>query len=113
MRHKAAAILVADDDENDIFFLRRAIARAGLSNPLFITNDGQEAIDYLEGRPPFDNRVLYPLPVLFLLDLKMPRVNGFDVLLWLATRPVLKEIPVVVLSSSCHEIGRASCRERV
>jgi CheY-like chemotaxis protein len=103
MSRKPPAILVADDDENDLFFLRRAIERAGLSNPLFVSHDGQEAIDYLEGNPPYDNRAQYPLPRLLLLDLKMPRVNGFDVLCWLAQRPDLKEICVVVLSSSAHE----------
>ncbi len=98
-----APILVADDDENDVFFLRRAMQRAGLANPLFVSHDGQEAIDYLDGAPPFNNRAQYPLPGLLLLDLKMPRVNGFDVLSWLARRPDLKHIPVVVLSSSSHE----------
>jgi CheY-like chemotaxis protein len=100
---KRAAILVAEDDENDVFFLRRAIERAGLANPVFVSHDGQEAINYLQGAPPYDDRAQYPLPGLLLLDLKMPRVNGFDVLSWLAGRPDLKEICVVVLSSSCHE----------
>ena len=100
---KTAAILVADDDENDLFFLRRAIQRAGLANPLFVAHDGQEAIDYLAGVPPYENRMRFPLPGLLLLDLKMPRVNGFDVLAWWSQHPDLKKIRVVVLSSSSHE----------
>ena len=100
---KATPILVADDDENDVFFLRRALARAGLANPLFVTRDGQDAIDYLAGTPPYDNRAQYPLPGLLLLDLKMPRVNGFDVLSWLSRQPHLRELIIVVLSSSSHE----------
>ena len=103
MRNKAISILIADDDENDVFFVRRAIERVGLSNPFFVAHDGQEAIDYLQGNPPYDDRTQYPLPGLLLLDLKMPRVNGFDVLAWIARRPDLKDLYVVVLSSSCHE----------
>lgn len=103
MRNKAISILIADDDENDVFFVRRAIERVGLSNPFFVAHDGQEAIDYLQGNPPYDDRAQYPLPGLLLLDLKMPRVNGFDVLAWIARRPDLKDLYVVVLSSSCHE----------
>jgi CheY-like chemotaxis protein len=111
MSLKTAAILVADDDENDVFFLRRAIDRAGLSNPLFVSHDGQEAIDYLQGAPPYDNRAHFPLPGLLLLDLKMPRVNGFDVLTWLSQRPELKDMYVVVLSSSSHEEDRRKAKE--
>lgn len=100
---KGTAILIADDDENDVFFVRRAFERVGLVNPLFVTHDGQEAIDYLQGLPPYQDRAQYPLPGLLLLDLKMPRVNGFDVLSWVTRRPELKELCVVVLSSSSHE----------
>lgn len=103
MTGKPTTILMAEDDENDVFFLRRAMSQAGLTNPLFVSHDGQEAIDYLNGVSPFNDRAKYPLPGLLLLDLKMPRVNGFDVLSWLAHRPDLKEIFVVVLSSSCHD----------
>ena len=103
MRTRATSILIADDDENDVFFVRRAIERVGLRNPFFVAHDGQEAIDYLQGTPPYDDRAQYPLPGLLLLDLKMPRVNGFDVLAWLARRPDFKDLYVVVLSSSSHE----------
>ena len=103
MRAKPAPILIADDDENDVFFVRRAIERVGLRNPFFVAHDGQEAIDYLQGTPPYEDRAQYPLPGLLLLDLKMPRVNGFDVLAWLSRQPALKDLCVVVLSSSSHE----------
>src|SRR3974390_1679333 len=104
-------ILVADDDENDVIFLRRAFERAGVMNPLFITRDGEEAIKYLAGTPPYDDRAQYPLPGLFLLDLKMPRINGFDVLTWVSQRSELKGLILVVLSSSDHEQDMRKARD--
>lgn len=108
---KQAPILVADDDDNDVFFLRRAVAKAGLANQLLVTHDGQETIDYLGGAAPFNDRARYPMPGLLLLDLKMPRLDGFDVLAWLSTRPDLKDLPVIVLSSSSHEADMIKARQ--
>ncbi|HWH71742.1 MAG TPA: response regulator [Candidatus Sulfotelmatobacter sp.] len=88
-------ILAADDDENDLFFLRRAFHKANLAPTLITAHDGQEAINYLSG-----DRAQFPLPNLMLLDIKMPCVNGFEVLDWLQTRPDLKPMPVVMLTSS-------------
>ena len=102
---KQAAILLAEDDENDVFLLRRALEKAGLSDALVVARDGQEAIDYLSGNG------RQHLPGLLLLDLKMPRLDGFDVLKWLSTRPDLSDLPVVVLSSSCHEADREQARK--
>jgi CheY-like chemotaxis protein len=93
-------VLVADDDQNDVFFLRRAFDKAGLPYPVHDVRDGQEAIDYLSGSAHFQDRSQFPLPDLLLLDLKMPRMSGFDVLRWLESRNDLKDLPVVVLSSS-------------
>ncbi len=100
---KQAPILVADDDDNDVFFLRRAMERAGLGTQLIVAHDGQEAIDYLEGSQSFRNRDQYPFPGLLLLDLKMPRMNGFEVLTWMKERPECKDLAVVVFSSSFQE----------
>jgi CheY-like chemotaxis protein len=104
-------VLAAEDDEGDGMLLRLAFKRAGISHPLIVVRDGQEAIDYLNGQPPYDDRVAYPLPALFLLDLKMPRLNGFDVLTWWATRPEFSNLPVVVLSSSSHETDIDNARK--
>src|SRR5438067_1339022 len=93
-------VLVAEDEESDALILRHAFQKAGLANPLVVVQDGQEAIDYLSGSSPYQDRAKHPLPALLLLDLKMPRMSGFDVLGWIATRPDLKHLPVVVLSSS-------------
>jgi len=97
-------VLVAEDEESDAIILARAFRRAGLPNPLVVVRDGQGAIEYLTG-----DRATHPLPALLLLDLKMPRVNGFEVLSWLKTRPELAGLPAVVLSSSSHrmDIDRA------
>lgn len=95
-----AAILVAEDDENDIFLMRRAFERVGIPNPLQIVRNGQEAIDYLAGTGVYAQREKYPLPGLVLLDLKMPWMDGFDVLTWLRARTQFNLLPVVVLTSS-------------
>ena len=106
-----APILLADDDENDTFFLRRALTLCRLGNPLIAVHDGQEAVDYLAGVGPYADRGTHPLPGLFLLDLKMPKMSGFDVLVWLTTRPDFKELPVVVLSSSAEDSDIRRARE--
>src|SRR5690349_2503882 len=96
-------ILVADDDQNDVFFLRRAFQKSGLEHSVVHVSDGQEAIEYLRGDSNYGDRSRFPLPALLLLDLKMPKVDGFDVLNWVRGREDLKEMPVVVLSSSSRE----------
>jgi CheY-like chemotaxis protein len=96
-------VLVAEDEDTDALLLRVAFKQAGVPNELVIARNGEEAIDYLAGKPPYHDRSIYPLPALFLLDLKMPRMTGFDVLEWMAGRPELKYLPVVVLSSSGHK----------
>jgi CheY-like chemotaxis protein len=95
-----APILLAEDDENDIFLMGRAFDRARIPNPLFVVRNGQEAIDYLAGTGDYASREKFPLPGLMLLDLKMPWMDGFDVLKWLRTHPQFDTLPVVVLTSS-------------
>lgn len=106
-----APILAAEDDENDALFLTRAHKEAGLENPLVIVRDGQEAVDYLGGASIYADRAAHPLPGLLLLDLKMPRMNGFDVLAWLAMQPDLKHLPVIILSSSSNEADMERARQ--
>ena len=93
-------ILVAEDDPTDAFFLQRAFAKTGVSVGLKFVRDGQEAIDYLRGEAPFADRAAHPMPQLLMLDLKMPRLNGFEVLHWLRAQPGLKRLLVIVFSSS-------------
>jgi CheY-like chemotaxis protein len=78
-----AVILLAEDREDDIKIVRRPSQQAHLVNPLQVVRHGEEAIDYLSGNGKYANRCEYPLPDLFLLDLKMPKIDGFQVLEWI------------------------------
>lgn len=91
------SILLAEDDETDVILLRRAFKDAGLSNPLHVVADGQEAIDFLtRAKSRADER----MPALIMLDLKMPRRGGMQVLHWIREQPVIRCLPVMIFSSS-------------
>ncbi|HEY5910532.1 MAG TPA: response regulator [Verrucomicrobiae bacterium] len=96
-------ILVVDDNVDDIFLVRTAFTNAKLNTPIQEVHNGDEAIAYLQGDPPFDDRSQFPLPALMLLDLNMPMRNGFQVLEWLRAQPGLKRINVVIITSSLRE----------
>ncbi len=100
MNPKEYVVLLADDDPNDVFLLQRAFQKTNIANPLRVVRDGEEAMAYLGGQDQYADRQLHPLPVLLLLDLKMPRKSGFEVLRWLRQQSGLKRLPVVVLTSS-------------
>jgi CheY-like chemotaxis protein len=93
-------ILQVEDDSNDVFLLEHAFRMAEIVHPLRVTKDGQEAIDYLSGEGRFSERGQHPLPRLVLLDLKMPRKNGMEVLEWIREHPVFHNLPVIIFSSS-------------
>jgi CheY-like chemotaxis protein len=93
-------ILLVEDEENDVFFMKRAAKKNGILNPLQVAHDGQEAIDYLGGIGAYADRARFPLPGLVLLDLKLPRVMGFDVLKWIRKQAELQGLVVIVLTSS-------------
>jgi CheY-like chemotaxis protein len=97
---ECAHILLADDDENDVLLMRRAFNKAHITNPIHAVGDGEEAVAYLNGEGGFADRNQFPVPCLMLLDLKMPKKNGFEVLRWIRSHPALKRLPVVVLTSS-------------
>jgi len=102
-------ILLVEDDPNDIILIKRAFEKANITNPLQVVEDGEEAISYLTGKGRYGDRVKYPLPMLLLLDLKLPRKSGHEVLEWLRKQPMLKRLTVVVLTSSqqSSDINRA------
>ena len=102
-------VLLADDDENDILFLQRAFSKAEIAHLLHVVNDGLSAIEYLDGRGKYADRDTYPLPVLLIMDLKMPRRTGLEVLQWIRGHPALRTLPVMIFSSSVYgsDIERA------
>jgi CheY-like chemotaxis protein len=96
-------ILHVDDDPNDVLLFQHACQKAGVRCNLQNVEDGDQAISYLRGAEDFADRERYPIPNLVLLDLKMPRQNGFDVLAWVRADRHLRALPIVVLSSSNHD----------
>jgi CheY-like chemotaxis protein len=96
-------ILHVEDDEDDVLLFQHACQKAALGCSLQAVRDGVEAIAYLSGADPFSDRQRHPLPELVLLDLKLPRVNGFEVLDWMRKGDRFRRLPVVVFSSSNHE----------
>jgi CheY-like chemotaxis protein len=93
------AVLLAEDNEDDLFLSSRVLAKASLQTVHHVA-DGREAIDYLAGRGPYADRVRHPLPDILLLDLKMPGHTGHEVLEWLRRQPGLQTITVYMLTSS-------------
>jgi CheY-like chemotaxis protein len=96
----SVSILVADDDTQDTMLVQMAAKRASLNLRLESVKDGEEAINYLMGRDRYADRQAHPFPSLMLLDLKMPRLGGFDVLDFVRRQPGLRRLPIVIFSSS-------------
>ena len=92
--------LLAEDSENDVCLMKEAFKKAGVVNPLRVVRDGGEAIAYLKGAGPYQERAEHPLPLVLLLDLKMPGKDGFDVLRWVRAQPTLKRLVVIILTAS-------------
>jgi CheY-like chemotaxis protein len=95
-------VLLAEDDPNDVLLLQHAFKQAQVQTPLVAVDDGQEVVDYLLGLGSYSDRNRYPLPRLLVLDLKMPRKSGIDVLEWLKSHEMLRCLPTIMLSSSAH-----------
>jgi len=93
-------ILLVDDSEDSLFFMRKAFERAKSHHPLQEARNGEEAIAYLKGEGPYGDRNRFPLPTVMLLDLNMPKKDGFDVLTWVRAQPGLKRLTIVILTAS-------------
>jgi CheY-like chemotaxis protein len=106
---RRGTILLVEDDPNDVALTQLAFEQARFTNPLQVVGDGEQAIAYLAGRPPYADRTRSPWPILVLLDLKLPRASGFEVLSWIRSVPSVRRMPVVVLTSSAQspDIDRA------
>ncbi|RMF44325.1 MAG: response regulator [Planctomycetota bacterium] len=102
-------LLIVEDDPFDVKLIQRAMSKARIANPCRILSDGEQAIHYLAGHPPYSDRNSNPIPILMLLDLKLPRKSGFDVIEWVRAQPVLRRLPIIVLTSSAEspDISRA------
>lgn len=101
-------VLYVEDEENDVIFMRYAFKQAGIMHDLESVMDGQHALSYLSGKTPYNDRAQYPVPSLILLDINLPLISGFEVLNWIRAQAELRQIPVVVFSSS----GRPEDREK-
>jgi CheY-like chemotaxis protein len=106
MTAQRTPILLVEDDDHDVFFLRRALLKARPDLSLHVVTDGEQALDYLDGRRNYADRTMYPLPSLMFLDLKLPYFNGFQILEHLRGIPALAEMPVFVLTSSSEDRDR-------
>ena len=93
-------ILLVEDNEDDVFLMRRALDEARVTAGLQIVEDGQQAVDYLSGAGKYSNRSQYPLPKLVFLDLKLPLKSGHEVLTWIREQPDFESLVVIVLTSS-------------
>lgn len=102
-----AHILLVEDNRMDVELTLDAFNEAKLGNTVHVASDGDEALDYLFGRGEYADRNKYPLPDMVLLDLKLPRVDGFEVLRQIKSAAGLKRLPVVILTSSKEEGDRA------
>ncbi|NNV56234.1 response regulator [Limnovirga soli] len=100
-------ILLVEDNQSDIALTKRAFKKANIANPLQVAEDGQEALDYLFAEGPFSQRDKNDLPTIVLLDLKLPIVDGLEVLKAIRGNILTKRLPVVVLTSSKEEMDLA------
>ena len=103
MIDKSRPVLIAEDDPNDVFLLRRAFQKVGIAHPLVVLRNGQEVMDYFsrDGNCRVERKTGFP--ALMFLDLKMPMIDGFDVLSWFQSHPLQAKLPIVVLTSSNQE----------
>ena len=93
-------ILLVEDEENDAALVQMAFKRSKIVNPLHWAKDGLDAIAYLNGDGPYADRKLYPFPEIMILDLKMPRMSGLELLAWIREHPQFRVIPTIIMTSS-------------
>jgi len=105
--NELAHILLVEDNRMDAELTLDAFHEAKLVNTIHVASNGEIALEYLFGRGKYADRNTFPMPNLVLLDLKLPGIDGFEVLRQVKTTPILKRLPVVILTSSKEEGDRA------
>jgi CheY-like chemotaxis protein len=102
-------ILLADDGPDDVFLMRSGFKKCGFQDRIYAVSDGEQVVQYLRGEGVYGDRERFPIPHLLLLDIKMPRMNGFEVLSWIRSRQEWMCLPVIVLTTSFYgpEIKKA------
>jgi CheY-like chemotaxis protein len=93
-------VVIAEDDEDDVMLLENALEAIACEHVVRIVRDGRELLDYLKGEGKYGDRKRYPFPNVLLLDIKMPRLSGLDVLRWLSKHPECSVMPTIVFSAS-------------
>ncbi len=104
-------ILVAEDDGNDVELYQRAFVRANIRNPVRFVSEGRQVVDYLSGFGAYSDRDRYPIPGLLLLDIKMPRMTGLEVLEWVRKTEPFQQMLVIVVTSSAMSPDVLRARE--
>lgn len=109
MTLKHYTVLMVENNRNSAALLQKAYQHLGFTNPIHLVTDGRDAVDYLAGNWIYENRNLYPLPMLVLLDLDLPRISGFEVLKWVRQQSGLEQLRIVVFcdSQKQQDIDRA------
>jgi CheY-like chemotaxis protein len=98
-------VLLVEDDVSDFRLIQRAFAKIRPTVPMIRLSHGDEAVAYLAGDAPYENRSLHPFPCVILLDIKLPRRSGFEVLEWIRSQEsTLKRVPIIMLTSSNHHV---------
>jgi CheY-like chemotaxis protein len=110
--HATSTILLVEDDEDDAELILYAFNKAGIANPIVRAADGDQAAAYIEGTGAYADRQRHPLPAIVLLDLKLPRRSGFEVLDIIRAHPPSRHVPVVVLTSSSQQADVERAYER-
>jgi CheY-like chemotaxis protein len=93
-------VLLVEDEATDAALITRAFGKAAMNSRVIRLSDGDQAVSYLRGDPPYDERTAYPLPAVLLLDIKLPRRSGFEVMAWVRAQRPLNRMTIVVLTSS-------------
>jgi CheY-like chemotaxis protein len=104
-------ILLAEDNEDDVFFFNRSLSRIGVQNPVQVVYNGEQALAYLTGTGIYADRAKYPMPALCVFDIKMPRLTGLEVLQKLRMDPCFNDLPVIVWSTSTFSKEQALAAE--